>query len=186
MTAKRYFKRMWEDEFYIFDSETISEKEFDEKVEYEDYQAFADSMLGDEVVELLNEQHETIERLKQNIDELLSVNVEEELLKENEQLKQAYHSLLHDVCIDAECDRDSYRKDIASLEKENEQLKYSLSAYMVDLNNYKGRCSALEQENEQLKKELFESKKDYILETYADNPIRRNGKLKELEKELEE
>ena len=129
MTAKRYFKRIWEEEYYIFDSETISENEFDEKVEYEDYQAFVDSMLGDEVVKLLNEQHETIQRLNQNVDELLSVDIEEELLKENEQLKQAYaqlkhrHSLLHDVCIDAECDRDSYRKDIASLEKENEQLK---------------------------------------------------------------
>lgn len=42
---------------------------------------------------------------------------------------------------------------ISDLEKENEQLKYSLSAYMVDLNNYKGRCSALEQENESLKEE---------------------------------
>ena len=41
------------------------------------------------VCDLLNEQHETIGRLKQNIDELLSVNVEEELLKENEQLKIA-------------------------------------------------------------------------------------------------
>ena len=82
-----------------------------------------------DVCDLLNMQHETIQRLNQNVDELLSVNIEEELLKENEQLKQAYaqlkhrHSLLHDVCIDAECDRDSYRKDIASLEKENEQLK---------------------------------------------------------------
>ena len=88
--------------------------------------------IGDnEVCDLLNEQHETIQRLNQNIDELLSVNVEKELFEENEQLKQAYtqlkhrHSLLHDVCIDAECDRDSYRKDIASLEKENEQLKQS-------------------------------------------------------------
>lgn len=53
----------------------------------------------------------------------------EDICKDNKRLKQAYtqlkhrHSLLHDVCIDAECDRDSYRKDITSLEKENEQLK---------------------------------------------------------------
>ena len=40
------------------------------------------------------------------------------------------------------------------LYEENEQLKYSLSAYMVDLNNYKGKCSALEEENEQLKSEI--------------------------------
>lgn len=58
MTAKRYFKREWEEEYYIFDSETISEKEFDEKVEYEDYQSFVDSMQGDEVVDRLNALHE--------------------------------------------------------------------------------------------------------------------------------
>lgn len=52
-----------------------------------------------------------------------------ELADEIEQLKQAYtqlkhrHSLLHDECIDAECDRDRYHKDVVSLEKENEQLK---------------------------------------------------------------
>ena len=43
----------------------------------------------------------------------------------------------------------------------------------------------LEKENEQLKKELFEARKDYILETYADNPIRRDERLKALEKELQ-
>ena len=42
----------------------------------------------------------------------------------------------------------------------------------------------LAEENEQLKKELFEARKDYILETYADNPVRRDEKLKSLEKEL--
>lgn len=64
MTEKRYFKRMWEEEYYIFDSETISEKEFDEKVEYEDYQAFVDSMQGDEVVDRLNALHEENQALK--------------------------------------------------------------------------------------------------------------------------
>ena len=68
--------------------------------------------------------------IEENIRLLNELNdVREQLIDENEQLKQAYtqleyrHSLLHDECIDAECDRDSYRKDIASLEKENEQLK---------------------------------------------------------------
>ena len=94
MTAKRYFKRMWEEEYYIFDSNTISESDFEEKLEYQDYKAFEDSMMGDEVVNRLNEQHETIGRLKQNIDELLSINVEEELLKENKELKQSNERLL--------------------------------------------------------------------------------------------
>ena len=66
------------------------------------------------------------------------------LAEENEQLKQVYtqlkhrHSLLHDECIDAECDRDRYRKDIASLEKENEQLKQEIET--------------LHEENQKLKK----------------------------------
>ena len=119
MNAKRYFKRMWEDEFYIFDSETISEKEFDEKVEYEDYQAFVDSMLGDEVVKLLNEQHETINRLKQNIDELLSVDIEEELLKENEQLKEQWKEKRHEDINELSVIAMKY----IALEKENERLR---------------------------------------------------------------
>jgi hypothetical protein len=82
---------MWEDDFYIFDSETISEKEFDEKVEYEDYQAFADSMLGEEVVKLLNELHEENDVLKQELKTKAIVNKQYEELqrvkKENEELK---------------------------------------------------------------------------------------------------
>ena len=50
-----------------------------------------------DVCDLLNEQQETIHRLKQNIDELLSVNVEEELLKENEQLKNICKNLINEV-----------------------------------------------------------------------------------------
>ena len=70
------------------------------------------------------------------------------LAEENEQLKQVYtqlkhrHSLLHDECIDAECDRDSYRKDIASLEKENEQLKklnIPIDEIKDTVSDYRGR-----------------------------------------------
>ena len=61
------------------------------------------------VCDLLNEQHETIQRLKQNIDELLSVNVEEELLKENEQLR-------HDATILIQSNQD-YRKENERLRK---------------------------------------------------------------------
>jgi hypothetical protein len=52
---------MWEEEYYIFDSETISEEEVDEKIEYDGYRAFEDSMQGDEVVRKLNDQAEQIE-----------------------------------------------------------------------------------------------------------------------------
>ena len=55
---------MWEEEFYIFDSEIISENDFDERVEYEGYTSFADSMLGEEVVNKLNQLYGENEQLK--------------------------------------------------------------------------------------------------------------------------
>ena len=70
------------------------------------------------------------------------------LEKENEQLKQAYtqlkhrHSLLHDVCIDAECDRDSYRKDIVSLEEENKRLHKYLNMQTMALCDFHNRETA--------------------------------------------
>ena len=71
--TKRYFKREWEVEF---DSQTISEKEFDEKLEYEDYQAFEDSMQGDEVLNRLNELYEENRQLKYK-NEILSDELEQ-------------------------------------------------------------------------------------------------------------
>jgi hypothetical protein len=83
-----------------------------------------DALSSEEIVNILNEQHETIQILK----------------VKNNKLKQAYiqlkhrHSLLHDEYVDAECDRYSYRKDIESLEKENEQLKEALkNSYMNEI-----------------------------------------------------
>ena len=63
-----------------------SEKEFDEKVEYEDYQAFADSMTGDEVVNQLNGLDGTIKDLSDDYQRLMEEN--KELKQENEELKQ--------------------------------------------------------------------------------------------------
>ena len=86
MTEKQYFKREWEGEYYIFDSQTISEKEFDEKVEYMDYQAFEDSMIGDEVVNRLNGLDGTIKDLSDDYQRLMEEN--KELKQENEELQQ--------------------------------------------------------------------------------------------------
>ena len=55
---------MWDYEYYIFDSNTITEKEFEEKKEYEGYTAFEDSMQGDEVTNKLNEQDKRINELE--------------------------------------------------------------------------------------------------------------------------
>lgn len=72
MTEKRYFKKEWEEEYYIFDSTKISEERIDEWIEY-DYNVFAVSMQGDEVVDKLNEQEEEIQRLKWS-NKILRVN----------------------------------------------------------------------------------------------------------------
>ena len=52
------------------------------------------------------------------------------------------------------------------------------------LNEQDERIKELEKENEKLKKELFESEKDYIMETYSDNPIRRDEKIQSLKEEF--
>ena len=110
--TKRYFKREWEVEYYIFDSQTISEKEFDEKLEYEDYKAFEDSMQGDEVVNRLNELYEErnyFERKKYeywnkfNLAHLDNI----QLRQENEQLKNKIDVL--------EDDNETYHKSLEKL-----------------------------------------------------------------------
>lgn len=65
---KRYFKRMYDDEYYIFDSQTISEKDFDEKVEYAGYEAFEDCMSGEDVINRLNELDSENKELKSDND----------------------------------------------------------------------------------------------------------------------
>lgn len=54
MTTNRYYKKEYDEEYYILDSKVISEKEFDEKLEYEGYKAFEDSLTTDEIISLLN------------------------------------------------------------------------------------------------------------------------------------
>ena len=73
MTEKRYYKKDWEDSYYIFDSKTISEKEFEKKVEYDEYDIFAYSLTSKEVLVLLNENEELKkenERLKERVKQL--------------------------------------------------------------------------------------------------------------------
>ena len=64
MTEKRYYQKDWEDSYYIFDSKTISENEFEEKVEYDGYDVFADSLTPKEVINLLNENEQLKDILK--------------------------------------------------------------------------------------------------------------------------
>ena len=52
--TKRYYLKEYEEEYYIFDSEIVTEKELDTKIEYKGYKAFEDSLTGDEILKLLN------------------------------------------------------------------------------------------------------------------------------------
>ena len=92
MVEKRYYQRDFEELYYIIDSNVISEKEFDEKEMYDGYTAFEDSMTGKEIVDLLNEQHETILSLHKTIEELDNCQKGQshrinDLYLENKQLK---------------------------------------------------------------------------------------------------
>lgn len=64
---ERYYKNYYGDEYYIFDSETISEKDFQEKLENEGYTAFQDSLTGDEVVNKLNNYEKIVNGLFEHI-----------------------------------------------------------------------------------------------------------------------
>lgn len=86
--------------------------------------------------EILQNNHEkTVDRLN----ELRELNIE--LKRNNKELRKAYdklrhrHSLLHDECLDAECERDSLKKDVNSLENENEQLKSEIEKLSKFENN---------------------------------------------------
>lgn len=70
-----------------------------------------------------------------------------------------------------------------NLSDENEQLKSELRKQSKQCTESIAR---IKEENNQLKKELFESEEEYLLETYSDNPIRRDGKIQDLRKEFKE
>ena len=86
MSEKRYFKIEYDEEWYLFDSTTISEQLVEEQAEY-GYGVFANSLSPSEVVDLLNEQQDIIK----SKDSLLSI-----LAKENEQLREELNNLKKD------------------------------------------------------------------------------------------
>ena len=66
MSEKRYFKVEYDEEWYLFDSTTISEQLVKEQAEY-GYGVFANSLSPSEVVGLLNEQQEQLDLYKEAI-----------------------------------------------------------------------------------------------------------------------
>lgn len=91
MTEKRYYEKDYEEEYYIFDSQILSEEEFEERVEYDDYAVFADSLTPKEVIDLLNENEEL---KRKHYNELMEEGVKiERLREENEELKKENNDL---------------------------------------------------------------------------------------------
>ena len=69
MSEKRYFKVEYDEEWYLFDSTTISEQLVKEQAEY-GYGVFANSFSPSEICERLNEQQATINKLKEENERL--------------------------------------------------------------------------------------------------------------------
>ncbi len=84
-------------------------------------------------------------------------------------------------------------RQLNGLWEENEQLKIQLQNTSAQRDEFHSgarenanRVGKLKKENEQLKQELFEIKKDYLIETYSDNPARRDEKIHGLKEEFKE
>ena len=145
MTEKRYEVAVYDDKaingYCVLDKNQAS---FTARLGYKN--VFISSEYGCEIVaRLLNDKEHTINELAKTIriydDGYIDLNKKyKKVVDENEQLKQAYqtlksrHSLLHDECLEAECDRNSLKKDVILLEKENENLNNVLEDFMVMLN----------------------------------------------------
>lgn len=77
-------------------------------------------------------------------------------------------------------------KENEILKRKINGLKSELNIWKEDANEHIREINELFEENKQLKEELFESKKNYIIETYSNNPVRRDKKLQVLKEEFKE
>lgn len=114
---------------------------------YEDIENICNILnkLNDENEEL-KQDYNSLRRTAYQIDEIAHADREyaERLYRQNQQLEEELqycktkcgsleegllklrhkHSNLHDMCCDLECEKNSLKKDVKSLKKENERLKY--------------------------------------------------------------
>ena len=63
MTSDRYFHVIYDEEYYIFDSEVITEEEVVEKAEYS-YKVFGEALTPEETLELLNKCNRNKDEIK--------------------------------------------------------------------------------------------------------------------------
>lgn len=89
------------------------------------------------------------------------------------QMNRDYHKLVVDIDEVFNWHKEHYGKSVL-----DERMEFKSPCEIEN--------EVLKKENEQLKQELFETEKDYILETYDDNPVRRDDKLISLKREFKE
>ena len=135
MSEKRFFKVEYDEEWYLFDSNTISEELVTEQAEY-GYGVFANSLSPSEICERLNEQEATIITLKRRL----------------EKINGGYGLLTHRNGLTAnECLIESQERE---LEKKNEQISDWIERHSKDIekiSEQQNTISQLEEENEQLR-----------------------------------
>lgn len=85
MSEKRYFKIEYDEEWYLFDSTTISEQLVKEQAAEYDYGVFANSLSPSEICGRLNTLHQENQELKERNAHNFAKKIE--LTKENERLR---------------------------------------------------------------------------------------------------
>nr|WP_295000242.1 hypothetical protein [uncultured Methanobrevibacter sp.] len=91
MTGKRYYEKRYGEEFYILDSNIISEKDFEDKLEIQGYKAFEDSLTGKEIVNKINMQDEIIKYLLCVVRNECSAPINKSVLGSVEYIKERYN-----------------------------------------------------------------------------------------------
>ena len=151
MSEKRFFKVEYDEEWYLFDSNTISEELVTEQAEY-GYGVFANSLSPSEICERLNEQEATIITLKRRL----------------EKINGGYGLLTHRNGLTAnECLIESQERE---LEKKNEQISDWIERHSKDIekiSEQKNTISQLEEENDQLRQMI----KDNVFGRYVEGSL---------------
>ena len=114
---KRYYEKSYDELYYIFDSITLPEEEFEEKVKYYGYTVFADSLTPHEVLDLLNEHARLKSRYKV-------------LHTQFQDLKKFLENNLNEYWT-----REKLNEKIIKLSDENEQLKKEIKVYEDTFNS---------------------------------------------------
>ena len=179
MTEKRYFKKIFGEEYYIFDSNVISESDFELKLEYQQYKAFEDSMAGSQIVNRLNELDDEKKRLTKQLNIYIvdynGLNCEyhwlkaekEKIEKENEELKLEIVSLKEKLGqFDKDCEKHAFKvekenkelkEEVKSLKKQNKDYFKNINNLILDNTIFKNEILALQKRDRLIRHHLYDN-----------------------------